>query len=403
MIKPPYESRRPKSDFDIHKTGTKVFQIEKIFPYSFVPVQRYRSSATYGTIIHPDGAGTKPVQNYLHWRETDDINVFEWIADDVVAMNLDDVFCVTSDTYPEFVDYVAINRFKLPKEEFLRVLNNGFRRVFSTLQRYGINVSFLGGETAEVSDLVRTVDVSGTIRSRVKLKDAITGDKIIPSDVIIGLGSYGKSEWEYKENSGIMSNGITVVRHSLMTPEYVKQYPEIADSDSMEYKGRFRTDQYLDELGMTVGEAIISPTRIFAPVLKFLIEKYRRDVHGIVHNTGGGLTKGLVIGKDIHYVKDNLPVPPPIFQFVQRESGRSWLNIYEGLNNGVGAEVIVPEGIAQDVMEDVDRFGIPVFRIGYCEPNADKEKLSKRKNGTRMTIISENGKFEYPYEEIGTL
>jgi len=395
-----YEKRRPRSDFDIHKTGTKVFKIENLFPYSFAPVQKDPSSEEWGRIMHSDGAGSKPIQNYLHWKETNSINVFEWIADDVVAMNLDDIFCVTADPAVEFVDYVAINKFKLPKEEFLEVLNNGFKRVFETLKKYGIDISWLGGETAEVSDQLRTVDVAGTVRAKVKIKNAITGEKIMPGDAIIGLGSYGKAIWEEKENSGIMSNGITVARHCLMTPEYVVKYPEIADPEVMEYKGKFKTGQYLEELKMTIGEALISPTRIFTPVLKFIIEKYgSKNIHGLVHNTGGGLTKILRIGREVHYVKNNLLPIPSIFSLIQKESGRSWQSIFEGLNNGIGIEIVAPENLATQIIEDVRQFNVPVGIIGYCEVNQEKEKLSTP-HGNRMTIISKYGTFDYPYEEI---
>jgi len=395
-----YEKRRPRSDFDIHKTGTKVFKIENLFPYSFVPVQKDPLSKEWGRVMHSDGAGSKPIQNYLHWKETDNINVFKWIADDVVAMNLDDIFCVTADPAVEFVDYVAINRFKLPKIEFLKVLNNGFKRVFGILDRYGINISWLGGETAEVSDQLRTVDVAGTARARVKIKDAITGEGVMPGDVIIGLGSYGKAVWEEEKNSGIMSNGLTVARHCLMTSGYVEKYPEIADSETVEYKGKFKTSQYLEELGMTVGEALISPTRIFAPVLKLIIEKYgSENIHGIVHGTGGGLTKILRIGKEIHYIKNSLLPIPPIFSLIQRESGRLWQSIFEGLNNGIGIEIVAPKKLVENIMEDVGKFNIPVSVIGYCEKNKDKEKLSTS-HGNRITIISKYGTFEYPYEKI---
>lgn len=395
-----YEKKRPQSDFDIHKTGTKIFKIENLFPYSFVPVQKDCSSKEWGKMMHSDGAGSKPIQNYLHWKETGDISAFEWVADDVVAMNLNDVFCVMANPDVEFVDYVAINRFKIPKDGFLEALNRGFKRIFGSLKEYGINVSWLGGETAEVSDQVRTIDVSGTVRAKVKLKDAITGGMVAPGDAIIGLGSYGKAAWEKKENSGIMSNGITVVRHCLMLPQYAEKYPEIADPGTSEYNGRFKTGQYLEKLKMTVGEAIISPTRIFAPALKLIIEKYgSKNIHGIIHNTGGGLTKILRIGKNIHYIKNNLLPIPPIFPLIQKESGRSWNSVFEGLNNGIGIEIMAPQNIASNIVKDIEEFNIPASVIGYCEANKNKEKLSTF-SGNRLTIISKRGSFEYPYEKF---
>ncbi len=399
-----YKSGRPLSDFDIHKTGTHVFSIDNLFPYAFAPVQRDRRKG-YGKIMHGDGDGSKPVQAYLHWKETGDINVFEWTADGVVAMNLDDVYCVATPSDLDFSDYVAVNRFRMPKEEFLRVLNNGFRRIFGMLEKYGIRIGWHGGETAEISDQTRTVDAAGTIYARFPLKKAVTGENIKPGDVIIGLGSYGKAVYEEKEPGRLMSNGLTVVRHCLMTPDYVAKYPEIADpviepdgKMSTNYRGRYKTDQFIDQLGMTIGEAIISPTRIFAPVIKTVVDKYGKDVHGIVHNTGGGLTKGLRVGRGIHYVKDSIPPSCYLISLIQQESGRTWESIYEGLCNDIGMEVIVPREVAAHVMEDIDRFNIPVSITGHCEANIGNKKMATN-HGNRMTIISEHGIFEYPYEE----
>jgi len=399
-MKQSYESQRPRSDFDVHKTGVKAFKVESLFPYAFVPIQEDPLVPGYGKIVHSDSAGSKPIQNYLSWKETQNMSVFEGTADDIVAMNLNDIYCVGSVLDIEFVDYVAINRFTVPKEEFLQALHSGLQKVFRMLQEYKIPLSFLGGETAEAADQVRTVDVSATMRARIKLADAITGEKIAAGDAIIGLGSYGKAQWEEKENSGIMCNGFTVARHCLMTPEYVNKYPEIADPKAMEYKGKFRIDQHLPELAMTVGEALISPTRIFAPVLKRILEKYGPDnIHGISHNTGGGLTKCLRIGKGIHYIKDNLLPIPGIFSLIQQESERSWQSIFEGLNNGIGMEIIASEDIASAIVRDITQFQLAAAVIGHCESNADKEKLAS-KHGNRLTVISEHGTFEYPYEKV---
>lgn len=396
----PYEKRRPKSDFDVHKTGTSVFEAESVFPHAFVPIREDSSLPGFGKILHTDGVGSKLVQSYLVWKETGDITVFEGLADDVVAMNLNDIFCAGPVSDIEFVDYVAINRFTLPKEEFLKTLNAGFQRVFHMLAGYGIQVSFLGGETAEVSDQMRTAEVSAAVRARIRLQDVIAGDKVAPGDVIIGLGSYDKAVWEQKENTGIMCNGFAVARHSLMNAEYAAKYPEIADPKAMEYKGRFKTDQFLEELGMTVGEALISPTRIFAPVLKSVIEKYGpENIHGMVHNTGGGLTKCLRTGKEIHYVKDALLPIPPIFSLIQRESERTWQSVFEGLNNGIGVEIMAPENFAPRIIEEAAQFHVPAAVIGRCESNTARTKLAS-KHGNRLTIISQHGTFEYPYEEV---
>lgn len=387
-----YESQRPRSDFDIHKTGTRVFHIKSKFPYAFVPIQEDGSMPGYGKIVHVDGAGSKPIVSYLVWKETGNEEIFQGLADDIIAMNLDDMYCAGLVSDIEFVDYVAINRFNIPKELFLNALNSGLQKAFGILRDYGIPVSFLGGETSEASDQVRTVDVSATARARIKLEGVITGEHIQEGDVIVGLGSFGKAAWEEKENSGIMCNGLTVARHSLIRPSYEEQYPEIAEPATMEYKGRFAITQYMKEVETTLGEALTSPTRIFAPVLKRILEKYGvKYIHGIIHNTGGGLTKCLRVGKDIHWVKDNLLPLPPIFSLIQRESKRPWRSIFEGLNNGIGMEIITSKQAAEAIIEDAEQFNIPAAVIGHCEKNA---------HGNRLTISSEHGTFDYPYETV---
>jgi phosphoribosylformylglycinamidine cyclo-ligase len=380
-------SRYAEVGVDAKKKGTEAFRpaIENLFPNAFCPITRDQSSKKYGMVLHTDGAGSKPLQNYLHWRETDDSTWFQGIAQDVIAMNIDDVMCVGAAPLG-FVDYVAVNRSRVHKEELLAALSRGFRECFAMLEKHRIRVSFLGGETADLPDQLRTLDVSGTVSARVELSKVISGEKIRPGDIIVGLRSGGRAKYERRENSGIMCNGITLARHCLMKKEYERRYPELKDPDSRGYYGRFAFDDHLDELGMTVGEAILSPTRIFAPVISKILQKYCELVTGLVHNTGGGHTKCLVLGKNVHYIKEELIEPDPIFRLIQREAKVSWREMFEDFNMGIGFEIIARGGAVEGILATAERFGVGAKVIGRCE----------RSNGrNRLTIKSEFGKFKY--------
>lgn len=372
---------------DVKKKGVEVFKpsLENLFPKAFCPVVRDPKFRKCGMVLHTDGAGSKPLQNYLHWRGTGESKWFRSIANDVLAMNVDDVICVGA-TPLGFVDYVAVNRSKVPKEELLSALNTGFKECFAMLKKYGVKVSFLGGETADLPDQLRTLDVSGTVSARVELSKVITGEKIKPSDVIIGLRSGGRTKYERHENSGIMCNGITLARHCLMKNEYERKYPELKDLNAKGYYGRFAFDDCLDKLKMTIGEAILSPTRIFAPVVTKILEKHCMQVTGLVHNTGGGQTKCLRLGENIHYIKDDLIPPDPIFRLIQREAKVSWREMFEDFNMGIGFEILVRKEGVDGILDVAERFGLPAKVIGKCDKSDEKNKL---------TIKSEFGKFRY--------
>jgi phosphoribosylformylglycinamidine cyclo-ligase len=210
---------------------------------------------------------------------------------------------------------------------------------------------------------------------RVKLTEVITGEKIRAGDVIIGLRSGGKTSYEKQENSGLMCNGITLARHCLMKAMYAQKYPEITDPGSKGYYGRFATDEYLDELGMAVGEAIISPTRIFAPVVFKILDRHANDVTAMINNTGGGLTKCLRVGTNIQYIKDNLIEPDPIFSLIQKESGASWQEMMQDYNMGTGFEIITKKEAVDDILGIAESFKLGAQVIGRCEKGYDKNKL----------------------------
>jgi len=366
-------SKYAETGVDVKKKGIEVFQeiINSIFPEAFCVVTPDPGMPGYGIVTHADSAGSKPIQAYLNWRETGDLSWFEGLAQDVLAMNLNDVSCVGAEPI-NFVDYIALNPLKIPKKELLKILSEGFRKSLERLENLGLRVYFSGGETADLPDQLRTFDISGVVNGRVDLAEVITGASIESGDIIIGLRSGGKTKYEDRENSGIMCNGLTLARHCLLRREYQDRYPEIMAPEGKSYYGRFRVDDYIDELGMTIGEALTSPMRFFAPIVKKILEECSEMVSGMVHNMGGGLTKGLRIGYNVKFVKDKLFEPDPIFHLIQRESGESWKDMFMGYNMGVGFEVIARPEAEDEIISICENFGLEAKRIGRCERSSGK-------------------------------
>lgn len=372
---------------DVNKKGIDVFQstIRNIFPGSFCNVVSDPENPEYGLISHDDATGSKPITNLLMAREFGDNRYFKPIAQDAIAMNIDDTDCVNA-TPRIFTDTVLINQFTVPKVEFLRVLNDGIKENLDLLKRQGINISFGGGETEDIPYQIRTLAVLGHIDARVKLKDAITGSKIEPENYIVGLRSGGRASYESKENSGIMCNGLTLAEHSLLDKSYETRYPEISDSHGEPYRGRFKLDQKLDGIGM-LGDALTSPTRIFSPITRKILENKKDDITGIVHNTQSGQTKILKLGKNVHYVKSNTPKPDPLFYLIQRESGESWWNMHRDLNCGIGMEYIVKNlESVDDVISIAESFGVGAVLLG---------NIRKSDGSNKLTIHTEFGKLNY--------
>src|SRR5687768_16389819 len=197
-------------------------------------------------IIHADGAGTKSILAYLYWKETGDISVWKGIAQDAIVMNLDDLICTGIYTNILFSSTIDRNK-KLIPGEVLESIINGSKDFFDRLQGHGINISYMGGETADVGDVVRTIAVNGTMAARWQRSKIISNEKIGAGQVIVGLASYGKAVYEEKYNSGIGSNGLTSARHDVLNRKYADKFPETFDNnidDSVVYIGKYKlTDE----------------------------------------------------------------------------------------------------------------------------------------------------------------
>jgi len=359
--------------------------LDSEFEGAFTTVLSHPRDRDMGFVLHVDGAGSKPVQAYLNWRELGDGRAFRGIAQDVVAMNVDDIIAVGAAPVA-FADYVSLNAFYVDRGVVLRALCSGFLDCKRLLSEHGLPMKFAGGETADLPDQVGTLDVSGCVLGEVGISEVITGGSVGPGDVIVGLESGGTSSYEKVLNSGIMCNGITMARHCLLSRAYNKLYPETYRSSGRRYSGRYKVDDYVDFLGMTVGEALSSPSRLFAPIVAKVLEKHRHGVRALVHNTGGGLTKCLRLGSRIHYVKDNLPEPDPIFILIKRESKASWGEMFMDFNMGVGYELVVKKEVAEDVIGVSESFKVGARIIGRCE---------RSRGPNRLTVRSKYGTFTY--------
>ena len=340
--------------------------------------------------MHADGAGTKSSLAYLMFRETGDFGVYRGIAQDSVVMNIDDMLCVGATD--GFVMSNTIDRnAHLVGGEAISAVIEGYASFLDTLSQYGVNVSMSGGETADVGDLARTLIVNSTLFVRMKRGDVINCDNIRPGDVIVGLASYGQCRYETGYNAGMGSNGLTAARHLLLDKSYADKYPETysptIDRDKV-YCGKYLVTDNLPGTGVTVGAAILSPTRTYAPVIADLLGRIRQDIHGMIHCTGGGLVKCRNFGKGVRYVKDDLIDVPPLFRAIYESGAISLREMYQTFNMGCRLEIILPESRAAAVIDTARKYEIQAKVIGHVEETSGVNKVA-------LKDVIEGQTFEY--------
>jgi phosphoribosylformylglycinamidine cyclo-ligase len=231
-----------------------------------------------------------------------------------------------------------------------------------------------GGETADVGDLVRTLIVDSTITARLRRDDVIDAARMAPGDVIVGYASTGQATWETVKNAGMGSNGLTSARHELLGADYRAKYPETYAPEVPEhlvYCGKFAFSDRLpgDEEAFSVGEAILSPTRTYLPLIRALLAALPRDaVHGLIHCSGGGQSKIVKFGKaGNRYVKDTPMSVPPLFAALKAATGQSWAECYSVYNMGWRLEAIVPAEHAAAAIAVGAACGIHAQIVGRVE------------------------------------
>lgn len=323
-------------------------------------------------VIHSDGSGTKSIIAYLQYRETGDASVFRGISQDSIVMNIDDLLCIGAVERILLSNTVNRNA-KNFSGKALAELILGSEDFLAKLRKLGVKIYSGGGETADVGDLTGAVVVDSCAVAVMKRDNVITGADIKPNLAIVGLSSAGRATYEDFENSGIGSNGLTSARHDMLCPYYREKYPETYDPNTdknLVYCGPHKLEDKLEGSDMTVGQALLSPTRTYAPVVMKIMKKYPNLIKGLVHCSGGGQTKCLRFGKGVHFVKDNLLPVPPIFRAIQKASGTTDREMFEVYNMGHRMEVYCKKSDAKKVVEIAESFGIAAQVVGYTEKSA---------------------------------
>lgn len=337
-------------------------------------------------IMHADGAGTKSILAYLYWKETGDINVWKGIAQDSVAMNLDDLLCVGVYDNLLFSSTIDRNKTLVPGEVLEQVIN-GTQEFFDELKKFDVNIHYLGGETADVGDVVRTIAVNGTMMARWEKNKIITNEKIKAGDVIVGFASDGQANYESEYNSGIGSNGLTSARHDVLNKFYAENFPETFEPSlkgNVVYIGKNKLTDPIQpqttnhKLQTNIGKLILSPTRTYAPLMKVLLEEHFNDIHGVIHCSGGGQTKCMkYLPQPLRVIKDNLFEPPLIFQIIQQNSGADDKEMYQVFNMGHRLEIFTDESSAQQMIDAAKQFDIDAKIVGRVETSEKKELVLK--------------------------
>ena len=372
---------------DVHKA---IASIDKgLFPKAFCKIvpDHLTNDPNFCIVMHADGAGTKSSLAYMYWKETGDLSVWKGIAQDALVMNLDDLLCVGATDNIMLSSTIGRNKNNIPGEVIAAIIQ-GTEELIADLAKHDVHIYSTGGETADVGDLVRTIIVDSTVTARMNRADVIDNARIQTGDVIVGLASFGQATYESEYNGGMGSNGLTSARHDVFSKRLAKQYPESFDPsvpEELVYAGQKSLTDATDT-PLDAGKLVLSPTRTYAPIIKAILNQVdRKQIHGMVHCSGGAQTKILHFIDDLHVIKDNLFETPPLFKLIQEQSGTDWKEMYQVFNMGHRMELYVPEAIANTLISISQSFGVDAQVVGRVEASPKKQ----------LTILSPYGEFGY--------
>jgi len=298
--------------------------------------------------ISTDGVGTKAIVAQM-------LDRYDTIGIDCVAMNANDILCVGAEPIA-MVDYIAV---EAADDQLLSEIGKGLvegaRRA---------NIAIPGGEISQIPQIIqshrpgRGFDLVGTCIGTVDKGRLVTGGEIRPGDVIVGLAS-----------SGIHSNGFTLARKALFD------------------EAHFTSDRPVAELGRSLGEELLEPTRIYvAEVLQMLREAL--GINALVHITSDGFLNLARVTHRIGFVIEFLPEPPPIFSLIQKHKDVPDSEMFLVYNMGVGFCVVTSPESAQRVQEIAKAAGYDAWRLGHCieDPQTKVELRPK-------SLVGKDGKF----------
>lgn len=374
---------------DVHNA---IKNVDKgLFPQAFCKIvpDALTGDEDYCLVMHADGAGTKSALAYMYWKETGDLSVWKGIAQDALIMNIDDLLCVGATDRIMLSSTIGRNKNLIPGE-VLSAIINGTEELLEDLKSFGVTIHSTGGETADVGDLVRTIIVDSTVTARMKRSDVIDNANIKAGDVIVGLSSSGQATYETEYNGGMGSNGLTSARHDVFDNYLAQKFPESYDAAvpaDLVYSGSKKLTDSVEGSPLDAGKLVLSPTRTYAPIIKAILEKYSsKEIHGMVHCSGGAQTKILHFVKDLHIIKDNMFPVPPLFTLIQEESKTDWKEMYQVFNMGHRMEIYCDETTAQNIIAISNSFNVDAQIVGRVEASP---------SGKKLTISSDKVTFEY--------
>ena len=370
---------------DVHRA---IKNIDKgLYPKAFCKIipDYLTNSDEHAVVMHADGAGTKSSLAYVYWKETGDLSVWKGIAQDALIMNIDDLICVGVTENILLSSTIGRNK-NFISGDVIKSIIEGTEELIEKLRSYGVSIYSTGGETADVGDLVRTIIVDSTVAARIKKNQIIDNGNIRSGDVIVGLASFGQASYEDFYNGGMGSNGLTSARHDVFSKDLAKKFPESYDpniSDNLIYSGTKKLLDNHSKLSIDIGKLILSPTRTYAPVFSQVFKKIdKKNIHGIIHCSGGAQTKILHFIDKLHIVKDNLFEIPPLFKLIKEESGTDLKEMFEVFNMGHRMEIYIEEKYAQQIIDISKSFNIEAKVIGYVESAPKKQLTIKHENST---------------------
>lgn len=275
-----------------------------------------------------DGVGTKLLVSKM-------LNRFDTVGIDLVAMCVNDILVHGAEPL-FFLDYIAVGQL-IPEQiaDLVAGVATGCRQAGCAL---------IGGETAELPGMYATgdYDLAGFAVGVVEKAKLITGSQVVAGDVVIGLAS-----------SGIHSNGYSLARKALLSDE--------GDAERFEEK-----------LGKTVGEELITPTRIYVSAIRQLLAEV--EVHALAHITGGGIPGNLVrvIPEGLQAVINETAWEiPPVFNLIAERGRVEPAEMFKAFNMGLGFMVVLPEAQAGIALNHLEASGEKAWLVGKIEPGSN--------------------------------
>jgi phosphoribosylformylglycinamidine cyclo-ligase len=286
-----------------------------------------------GIAVSTDGVGTKILIAEM-------LEIYDTVGIDCVAMNVNDVLCVGAEPLA-ILDYIAV---QVPHPDLLESLAKGLYRGAEIAR-----VTIPGGEIAQIKEMIQGLregyafDLVATCIGKVPLNRVLIGENIAEGDLIIGLAS-----------SGVHSNGLTLARRVFFE------------------RSGWKADHYVKELGRTIGEELLEPTRIYVREVREMLDAGLR-IKALAHITSTGFLNLNRAAAPMGYVLDKLPEPLPIFRLLQSQGAVSDEDMYFTYNMGIGFCIVLAPEDADAAHSIARKHNAQSYTIGHAVKDPEKK------------------------------